>query len=255
MSLNGPVMRKIIVTSTSKVFERSVVSAFRIYAPLRSNCIWDYDSINDGPFHPRVASKIVGLAFLSMVSAWEEFAEQLFYRYMIGGATESGYAPKLRLGPCDSIRHAIEVLSGSSRHSDRFGKWNDFAWVLEKASIFFVKGTPFSAVPTLFRERLSDAQIVRNRVAHSSAKARAQFRRLANRTMGSAEDSRLPRGFSPGRLLIWNQPRNVFGKDWVDSHDHDFDWDDMFECYTAMFLELADILAPANAKRCIADRA
>jgi hypothetical protein len=80
-------------------FESALSTAFRIYGPVREDCIWSYESINESSFHPRVASKIVGLSFLSIVSAWEEYLEGSFLRYMAGAKSESGYSPRLRMDP------------------------------------------------------------------------------------------------------------------------------------------------------------
>ena len=41
------------------------------------------------------SSRVVSLAFLQMVTAWEDFVECIFLRYMIGAESPSGYKPRL----------------------------------------------------------------------------------------------------------------------------------------------------------------
>jgi hypothetical protein len=227
-------------------FESALSTAFRIYGPVREDCIWSYESINESSFHPRVASKIVGLSFLSIVSAWEEYLEGSFLRYMAGAKSESGYSPRLRIGPANSTTQAMSVLAGTANQNEamRSMRWSDFDWVLAKAHVFFHRGEPYSLVSGRFLERLKDAQIIRNRVAHSSARARSQFKAIANRSIGAPKETPLAFGFSPGRYLIYQKPHIVFDEAWVDSKE--CQWPDIFECYVHMYIELAHGITPCK---------
>ncbi len=225
-------------------FEAATHTALRIWGPVRRNAVWNYESINESAFHPRVALKIIGLAFLSAVSAWEEYLAAVFLRYMAAGKSESGYSPILRVGACKSAAHSLQVLTGSLNVNEaaRFAKWNDYHWVLDRAQIFFRKGEPFSRVPTAFQQRLSDAFVIRNRIAHSSSKARNQFKRMVNKNAGAHSASPMEYGFSPGKYLTFNQPEIVFDKAWIDSKP--LEWPDIFEAYMHMFWDLIEILSP-----------
>jgi hypothetical protein len=237
-------MSHISTKTVRKEFENAISTALRIYGPVRHDCVWNYESINESTFHPRVAFKVVGLAFLSIVAAWEEYIENSFLRYMAGAKSESSYSPKLRIGKCKSTTHAIQVLTGvvNSNDATRFLRWNDYDWVSARASIFFQKGEPYSRISTGFQQRLKDAQIIRNRVAHSSSKARHQFRRMTNLNIGEPANSPMDYGFSPGKYLVYNNPEIIFDKSWVDSKD--CEWPDIFECYVHMFSEIIDIITP-----------
>lgn len=157
-----------------KNFLSALDSAMRIYAPLRECCLFNYDNIRETDFHPTVASKIIGLAFLSIVTAWEEYIEETFLRYMVGCQTDTGYAPVLRLAPCRDLVHAGQVLSATfdAQERPRFLPWNDYSWVVSAAKVYFQRGEPYSLVSDRFRDRLKDAQIIRNRVAHTSQKSK-----------------------------------------------------------------------------------
>ena len=226
-------------------FLAAISTAQRIYAPVRESCVWNYESINEGDFHPRVAFKVVGLAFLSIVSAWEEYLENSFLRYMAGAQYGASHSPKLRIGRCRNTIHARQVLTGTINSNDavRFMRWNDYSWVLSSATIHFNKGEPYSKLSQLYQSRLRDAQIIRNRVAHSSSRARTQFKRMLNANIGDPKDTPLPYGMSPGKYLVYNKPEIVFGKAWVDSKD--CYWPDIFECYVHMYWEICDLLTPS----------
>jgi hypothetical protein len=239
-------MTQVSTKTVRKDFENAIETAFRIYAPARHDCVWNYESINEGTFHPRVAYKVVGLAFLSIVAAWEEYLENSFLRYMAGAKSESSYSPKLRIGKCKNTTHSIQALTGAinSNEATKIMRWSDYSWALTKAEIYFNKAEPYSKIPSLYQERIRDAQIIRNRIAHSSLKARNQFKKMANINIGNQVDSPMAFGFSPGKYLIYTKPEIVFKKSWIDSKD--CEWPDIFECYMHMFIEIIDIITPCN---------
>jgi hypothetical protein len=53
----------------------SLITSLRIYHPAREWMRYSYESFGENPYQPRVAQKVVGLAFLSAVAAWEQFVE------------------------------------------------------------------------------------------------------------------------------------------------------------------------------------
>jgi excisionase family DNA binding protein len=77
-------------------------TSLRIYHPARSWMRYNCDFF-DHPYQPRFAQKIVGLAFLNVVAAWDEIVEHLFLGYMAGRQNRLGYAPELLLGPSRAI--------------------------------------------------------------------------------------------------------------------------------------------------------
>lgn len=48
---------------------------------------------NQVGIHPRYVNQVAELAFLGVVSAWEEFLERTLTRYVAGAITNSGYNP------------------------------------------------------------------------------------------------------------------------------------------------------------------
>jgi len=216
-----------------------VSTALRIYGPAREWCKYSYDAFEDNPYHPRVAEKVVGLAFLSMVAAWEEFIEELFIRYLSGAASEAQFAPRPMIGLCKSRGHSLQVLSALAKPHDAHLRWADMAWVKDLASIYFEDGAPFWLISGRFEERLKDAQVIRNRVAHHSRKARLRFKRIANKLRGAPDTAPLPTGYSPG-LLLTEDPTGAFDTAWVQQQSSD----DLFVAFAHMYLALADLLAP-----------
>lgn len=241
MSGNVVISRRRTLAQAYKNFIGALNTAGRIYAPARSWCRWTYETFEENPYHPTVAAKVIGLAFLSMAAAWEEFIEESFVRYLAGAASPSGYMPSLRLSQCASIDRGKQVITGSLRAEQGYRslRWNDYRWVLATAQVFFRDAEPFSLVPEDFRMRLSEAQVLRNRVAHNSTQARRKFKTLANSYLKQQANAALPRGFSPGELLTMENP-GVFNAEWVEQQH--FTWGDLFECYNAMYFELGAII-------------
>lgn len=240
-------MKPRITTSVSrKRFWAALITSLRIYHPAREWMRHSYESFDQTAYQPRVAQKVVGLAFLNAVSAWEQFVEHVFLGYMAGAASETGFAPKLLLGPCQNRSHALRVL-GAAGGGDpqRLLRWNDWSWVVHVAAAFFRGGEPFSRLDSVTVARLRDAQVIRNRVAHDSAKARSQFKRCVNALGGDNPKRPLPRGFSPGELLATTTPPMCFPtfKVWpAENHA----WGDFFESFVSMFFEASSVLSPTT---------
>lgn len=229
-------------------FHKAVNTSQRIYGPVRECCILNYENIIESDFHPAVAAKIIGLAFINLVAAWEEYVEETFVRYLIGARSKTGFYPKLRLGPCENLTHARHVLVCGTESSDRprYLHWSDYSWVVSAAKVFFVSGEPYTLVSDQFRMRLADAQTIRNRVAHSSTKAKSQFRKMSNRLAGDHPNAAMNRGFSPGVLLASQCPDYAFDSSWLDEKVSagEHMWGDIFEAYTSMYIDLTNCITP-----------
>lgn len=186
------------------------------------------------PLHHAQAMRVVALAFMNIVTAWEEFVQSTFIRYMAGAASGSGYRPRLRVGPCSSLRHAGQILTRKSDfdfESD-FISWSSWGEVTNRAALFFEDGRPFSSVIERDRQRLKSAVTIRNRVAHASSKARAEFIKVAKLHLGRPPQSKLRQGYTVGQLLL-EQPRtfSTTGATY-------------FEAYVELFTHLSDVIAP-----------
>lgn len=232
--------------STYLVFNSGIQTAIRIYSPASEWLGYTYESFIENPYQPRVAEKVIGLAFLSMVAAWEEFVEQVFLGYMAGAASPDGYAPELIVGECQHRSHALQVL-GSAVSGDpaRALKWGDWNWVSHVAKIHFKKGEPFTSLPKPYLDRLADAYVIRNRVAHNSAKAKKSFKSLVNRLTGRQNSHPLPRGMAPGQLLSKSPSDKLFPPFSIYPAENHLR-KDFFESYGALFLEAATLLIPVE---------
>lgn len=219
-------------------------TSLRIYHPARDWMRYSYESFNEHPYQPRVAQKVVGLAFLNVVAAWDEFVEHLFLGYMAGGQDLSGYAPSLVLGPCRNRSHAARVIGAAAAgEPQRLLRWSDWSWVTHVASVYFRAGEPFSHVKEPIISRFRDAQAIRNRVAHHSAKARRQFKKCVNALLDQPEKQPLPRGYSPGEFLACLPPEGRFPRFTIYPSDNHV-WGDFFECFVSMYFEAAVVLCP-----------
>lgn len=221
------------------------MTALRIYGPARHQCRRDYDAIHFAEYHPVVAAKIIGLAFLSALTAWEDFLSEVFLGYMCGYQALNGYSPRLRTGPSHNRTHAIQVLTAEEnpREAERRTRWNGIKRVQSVASIHFLTGDPFTSMDGQVTLHIEWATTIRNRVAHNSDKARAQFKDVANRLLQRPAVTAVGRGFSPGQLLI-SDSLNTFP---APELDYDYQtWGDNCEAYISLFFEEAQRIVPCE---------
>lgn len=229
--------------NSRKNLELSIATALRIYTPARHQCRRDYDAIHFADYHPVVAAKVIGLAFLSAVAAWEDFIAETFLGYMCGYSAPNGYAPKLRTGTAQNRSHALQLLTSetNSREAERRTRWNNVAWVKSVASIQFRAGDPFTSTTSDVAKHIEWAITIRNRVAHSSEKAKAGFKIVANRLQERDQNTPLDRGFSPGQLLIL-PCMDSFPS--AELEIENMTWGDNFEAYLSLFLQEANRIVP-----------
>lgn len=222
-----------------------LMTALRIYTPARYCCRFDQDSFFETFYQPQVAAKVIGLAFLDAVTAWEDFVERAFLDYLSGYVAKTGYAPKLRTGRAMNRTHAAQVLTGeaNAKQAERRCRWNSFRWVLSVASIHFHSSNPFADTSPDVVRYLEHATIIRNRVAHNSDRSRNNFRMTANALRGKTAESKLRRGYSPGWLLA------ELSEDSFPSREGDYfawQWYDNFESFISLWIQEADRIVPVT---------
>lgn len=186
--------------------------------------------------HPKYVRQVVELAFMGVVASWEEFLERVLVRYVAGAKTKAGYAPTPKVGRANSINHAYQVLSANPRFDkDKdYLKVNDPKWVINVADFFF-SAHGFSDVKTK-SQLLGYATSIRNRVAHSSDKCRADFKATAIDFL-HPPNGKLTKGYGPGYLLMAKVARN-FGPLVVQAQKNHFD------AYIDLFKQLAAKAVP-----------
>lgn len=160
--------------------------------------------------HSKHVRKVVELAFMGVMSSWEEFLERCFVRYMAGAST-ANYTPSLKVGRSDNIEHSYQLLSeqGNYDPSKDYLKISDPKWVLMKAKFYFDGGRPFDILDNS-SNKIKDANKIRNRVAHSSTKCKADFKEVAIKFL-DINNGKLSQGFSAGNLLLSKADRH-FGQ-------------------------------------------
>lgn len=197
--------------------------------------------LNEPCLHPEQARRVVELAFLGLLSAWEEFLEQSFVRYLAGAMSDDGYRPAYRLGKSASIAHSYHLISGDpafdpSRNFSRFG---DPKWMIGMAKNYFELGVPYAPVLHASLEILQHANRLRNRVAHNSLKAREDFKLSALSHLGLGNNAPLPQGYGVGDLLVAKADR-LFGQETRDKGRI------YFMAYAVRFRQLAKHICPAE---------
>jgi hypothetical protein len=189
--------------------------------------------------HPKHVYRTVELAFMGVCAAWEDFLEATIVRYLANAETDSGYRPRLRVGPCQDIPHAFQVLSGKPEYDpeEHYLPWTSPTGVVRLAEVFFASGAPFKTPLTRETARLKHAVKVRNRVAHASEKCKADFREAANSIMQRPINTPLGKGYRVGELLSGNASA-YFGAHIPALHIS------VFEAYMRAYTQLAEEIVP-----------
>ena len=186
--------------------------------------------------HPKYVRQVVELAFMGVVASWEEFLEMVLVRYVAGARTKTGYAPTPRFGKAISISHAYQVLSNNTKFDPKkdYLKVTDPKWVTNSADFLF-SAHGFADIKAK-SDLLGHASSIRNRVAHSSDKCRAEFRATAIHFLQPV-NGLLTKGYAPGDLLVTPVVRH-FGQPAIQAaRTH-------FSAYTDLYKSLADKVVP-----------
>ena len=193
--------RKPLIDHVLISFRREVNAARALEATISKISIAINPQTAQASLHPKQRLQVAELAFMGVVSAWEEFLERTLVRYLAGASSASGSYPSPKYGSANSILHAYQILSQKAKYdpSRHFLKANDPDWILSTADFHF-HSHPYSIIhPHL--EILKHGVKVRNRIAHASQKCRTEFKSTALNMLGT-QGPNLRQGYSPGDLLL-----------------------------------------------------
>ncbi len=206
--------RKPALSSVVLRYEKTLESSENLYETVKpySNSTWETFKKTD-ILHPAQARAIISLAFLQIVTAWEDYVESVFVRYVAGASSPKNYKPAARVSAVKDIHHAFQLLSLNEEYSPQrdYLSWSNWKSVASRSKIFFESGRPFTNLTLNENDRLKDAVIIRNRIAHNSSKCRSSFVEISKRHLGIDKKATLPQGFSTGKLLLTESNR-LFGK-------------------------------------------
>ena len=186
--------------------------------------------------HPKYVRQVVGLAFMGLIAAWEEFLERSLVRYMAGATTNGGYSPSPKHGQANNLQHAYEILSQDVRYDPQrnYLKVTDPRWVCKLADFYF-GSHPYGCLGPR-DDLLRKASFIRNRIAHDSEKSKADFRETALHFLNPS-NGQLKQGFGPGALLLEPVQRHFSRPAIQAGHTH-------FKAYTDLYDSLAKTIVP-----------
>ena len=220
------------LVSVRREFVTALEGSANLAAAVYEYCKRDYDSVSTNPLHSRQARRVVALAFLWAVAAWESFIGDAFLRYLAGAKSPAGWAPDLALGPARSLRHACAVVSGRPAFNRETGHLN---WatddILSRCKLFLQPGNRIEVTLKEHKGVLDAASVIRNRVAHASPKCRSAFKDVAQRIRGQS----LYQSYSVGDLLLEPRPAS-FPNAAVGSN--------VLEAFINLYLHLCDQVVP-----------
>ena len=134
---------------------------------------------------------VVSLAFLKSYTAWEAFIEEVFFVYLLGNRSPSGYRPKRHYKP-PTRDLAFRLIIADQRFLD----WTSVDKILNRSASCFKDGEPFASKLGPRDVYFNQMKKMRNCIAHSSAEAKQGFEQIVRSSLGS-----MPLGITPGRFL------------------------------------------------------
>jgi hypothetical protein len=137
------------------------------------------------------------MAFAILFTAWEQFLENAFERYVVDAPLAS-FRSRHRVLVVD-VDTTHDLIRGARKYVD----WADPGSVRERAKVFFKNGEPFESVLSAVSDDLTKMRMIRNRCVHFSQHAADQYQKMIRKVFGSGKH--LP----PGRLLLNAPPKGL----------------------------------------------
>ena len=128
---------------------------------------------SDSPDNDTASTILAEGVFLRYFTLWENSIEKSFIHYCQGGVTLNGHQPLCRLTNCDG-QAVRKILTGSQRYLD----WSNQRLIRERSQLFFDNGMPFYN-PIIGKSHiLTDAEKIRNVIAHDSVESWNSYREV-----------------------------------------------------------------------------
>jgi hypothetical protein len=145
------------------------------------------------------------LSYLRAFTAWEDFLEQAFLRYLCGYAARHGQETPSSGAYCTTISTAKATVYGTRSYL----LWHNPGAVVTRAKSHFTAGSRFETVISSIQGRLEHFSSIRHRIAHAHADASFDAA-----TMALA--GKRYRGSRPGRFLRDWAPHSPTPTRWLD---------------------------------------
>lgn len=214
--------------STINRFEERLSSSEELFNSVYAVACGDKEP-EEGCLSRSQSSRVVSLAFLQMVTAWEDFVECIFLRYMVGAESPSGYKPRLRQTKPKNLDAAFELLCEGKKLE--FLKWSNIDKIRDRAKVYFEKGEPFQVIRG---DHFKDIFTIRNRIAHCSDASKEDFIKLARLYRNGKSTTKLKGGYRADHLLV-ECPTRI----WPNKSKQS-----LFLHYLRMLIEAANSIAP-----------
>lgn len=153
-------------------------------------------AIKNSNLHQIQKESVVELAFLRIFIAWENFLEDSFLRYLIGGRSCSGKVPQKFINP-PNIKKAEEIIAGEK---NKYIQWNLLEYIIPRSEIYFKDGEPYKNILQTIAVDINNMNKIRNRITHQSKRSGDDFKIFIRQEFGHGI-----KGMTPGRLLLKNK--------------------------------------------------
>jgi hypothetical protein len=136
-----------------------------------------------------IASITAEGTFFRYFTLWENSIEKSFVYFCRGGKTLNGHQPICKLTNCDEAT-VKKILIAGQRYLD----WSDQQLIRARAALFFENGMPFYD-PIIGKSHvLSDAEKIRNVIAHDSAESWNSYKSVERNNFQTERSFQMPAG-------------------------------------------------------------
>lgn len=148
------------------------------------------------------ANLVQGLAFMRLCHAWEDYLESSLLRYMVGVTSGVSPVPTLNAS-CSrtSLESAFKVLSRGKASTTYYLSLSQSSQIQTLSTLVFTTNDPYTFLYSPpYSDAISYAVALRNRVAHSSAKCKTEYKRVVNVLRRNPAGTSLGQGCSVGEF-------------------------------------------------------
>ena len=189
--------------------------------------------------HPKQFYLVYERSFLKVMTSWEELLERTFIEYLVGAKTLGKYKPMPRVGTADSKNTAYRLLSRDINFTigKNYLNLSNPKWVSKAADLFFTDH-PYEILLSR-SDLIIRASHIRNHIAHTSTKSKADFTKAAYWFMqfDHGDSKKSQKGYSAGKLLQEKAQRH-FNEEEIRKGKT------IYGSYCCLFQDLANAIVP-----------
>lgn len=146
---------------------------------------------------PALQKALAELLLIRLFDDLQDAISGAAYRLACGTSYVDGTTPNLLTPAARSATSARTLFENHGRARPKYVKWSKATFIKDTVRHVIDASDPFMAACDRHSLRLSEMQVIRNRIAHKNSVSRASYDTVLRRYYGAA-----PQNVNPGLLLI-----------------------------------------------------